>query len=343
MEISETFNYRWNTKDYPEKNGRKVYSCFSCGGGSTMGYKLAGYEVIGANDIDPKMRDVYLLNNNPKYYHLCPVGDLTKSDDFPVELYDIDILDGSPPCSTFSVSGLREKAWGEKKKFREGQAEQVLDELFFDWVKLVNKIQPKVAIAENVKGMLMGGARQYVKRIFLELEKAGYDTQVFLVNGAEWGLPQRRQRVFFIARRKDMNFPKLDLTKIPKQRPCVFSKIDDGIVEGAKEMSDNLRSYWNETLPGENFSKAHVNGSFFNYSKTHPNRVPPTLTATGGIHHHEQPRTLTVNEMKLISSFPLDYDFGKSDPCYIMGMSVPPIMVANIANLIYKVWFSNGK
>lgn len=86
------------------KNGLKVFSTFACGGGSTMGYKLTGCEVIGANDIDPEMAYHYKLNHNPKYYFLCPIKDLLKIE-LPSELFGIDILDGSPPCSSFSMAG----------------------------------------------------------------------------------------------------------------------------------------------------------------------------------------------------------------------------------------------
>ena len=63
-------DWKWSFKDYPEKNGLKVFSCFACGGGSTMGYKLCGCEVIGCNEIDPRMNKVYVANHNPKYNYL---------------------------------------------------------------------------------------------------------------------------------------------------------------------------------------------------------------------------------------------------------------------------------
>ena len=89
------------------QNGVKVMSTFACGGGSSMGYKLAGCDVIAANDIDPEMAWHYKRNLNPPLYFLCPIGDLLTKD-LPPELYDLDILDGSPPCSTFSMAGSRE-------------------------------------------------------------------------------------------------------------------------------------------------------------------------------------------------------------------------------------------
>ena len=172
-------NYKWFLKDgYPEKNGLKVFTTFACGGGSSMGYKLVGCEVLAANDIDPEMAEIYKRNHNPKYFFECPVKDLLTMD-LPDELMGIDILDGSPPCSSFSIAGLREKAWGKKKHFREGQSEQILDDLFFDFIKLVEKVKPKVVIAENVMGMLKGNAKGYLIEIKKLLIGLGYDVQIF--------------------------------------------------------------------------------------------------------------------------------------------------------------------
>lgn len=90
----------WKLEDLPKKkNGYKVYSCFACGGGSTMGYKLAGYDVIGANDIDPEMAKIYQKNHNPKHYHLMDIRSLVKEKDLPKEMFELDILDGSPPLA----------------------------------------------------------------------------------------------------------------------------------------------------------------------------------------------------------------------------------------------------
>lgn len=189
----------WNkATDYPkQKNGYKVYSCFACGGGSTMGYKLSGFEVIGANDIDPQMAEIYQKNHNPRFYHLMDIRSLVKAEDLPEEMFHLDILDGSPPCSSFSMAGSREEKWGEKKKFREGQAEQTLDDLFFDFIDLAKKLQPKIVVAENVKGLISGNAKQYVIKINEAFQEAGYDAQLFLLNGSNMGVPQRRESIFY--------------------------------------------------------------------------------------------------------------------------------------------------
>ena len=182
MEVSKhAFPYRWKISETNfTKDKGTVFSCFACGGGSSFGYKLAGFDVIGCNEIDPKMMAAYKANHNPKYAYLEPIQTFKLRDDLPQELYELDILDGSPPCSSFSMAGNREKDWGKEKKFREGQAEQVLDTLFFDFIDLAKKLQPKVVVAENVKGLLLGEAKKYVREIYAQFDEAGYYIQHFL-------------------------------------------------------------------------------------------------------------------------------------------------------------------
>ena len=238
----------WKLADgYPPKNGKKVFSCFHCGGGSTMGYKLAGFEVLGGVEIDPEMMKIYRANHNPKYSYLMGVQQFKNIPDneLPKELFNLDILDGSPPCSSFSMAGSREKAWSDKKKFREGQTEQVLDTLFFDFIAIAKKLQPKVVVAENVKGLIQGNARGYVKQIFAAFREAGYSCQLFLLNASRMGVPQMRERTFFIANR------------IGKKIELEFNESTISINEAIKDIKD---------LRGKDQTKS-INYKYFNNDK----------------------------------------------------------------------------
>ena len=200
-------DWKWTFADYPkEKNGLKVFSCFACGGGSTMGYKLAGCEVLGCCEIDPKMNEVYRKNHNPKYNFLMDIREFNKlpNEEIPEELFNLDILDGSPPCTTFSMAGEREDSWGKKKKFREGQAEQTLDDLSFVFIETVAKLKPRCVIMENVEGLLLGEAWSYVQEIYRQFKEIGYEVGHWLLKGENMGVPQKRHRVFFIALRNDV-------------------------------------------------------------------------------------------------------------------------------------------
>lgn len=334
-------NYKWELKDgYPEKNGLRVFSCFACGGGSTMGYKLAGFDVIGANDIDTEMEMIYKQNHQPKYYFLSDIRDLISRDDLPGELFDIDILDGSPPCSVFSMAGNREDDWGKAKKFREGQKEQTLDDLFFEFIKLADKLKPKVIVAENVKGMILGKAKEYTKNIYNEFENIGYNVQLFLLNSSTMGVPQSRQRVFFICSRKDLHMPKIFLDFHDKQIPIKNVEQNAKTILG-KRITAAYSKWWKNTKPGHNLADAHPNGSFFNTYKISAHKPCPTITATeaGALIHYEHPNVISDEMLCLCGSYPIDYNFMGLKAKYVIGMSVPPLMIARIAHEISKQLF----
>lgn len=333
-------------KDVP-KNGVKVMSTFACGGGSTMGYKRAGCEVIAANDIDPEMAWHYKRNHAPKHYFLCPIRDLLTAE-LPQELFELDILDGSPPCSTFSMAGSREDAWGKEKHFREGQAKQVLSDLFFDWIALVERLKPKVAIAENVKGMLIGNAKGYTKMVVRELERIGYRVQVFLVNAADCGVPQRRERVFFCCARNDLNVGSLKLA--PKHRwisageaTVDLQELTDVEIRDTAATNEAL-SFWKHTKPGDSFAaaKERATGKANGFGRVRNLEKAPSCTLTsnaGDFYHWSQCRKLTFREWKRLGSFPDDY-VAKSDKIgkYMIGMSVPPKMTEAVARAVLSQW-----
>ena len=210
------FPYKWNLADgYPAKgiakNECNVFGTFICGGGSTMGYKLAGFNHLGGVEIDPQVADVYKENHKPKYLFVEDIREFNKRTDLPKELFNLDILDGSPPCSTFSMAGSREKDWGKEKQFREGQAVQTLDDLVFVYCDTIIKLQPKVFLLENVKGIIQGNAKAYSKEIAKKMTAAGYVVQVFCLNAASMVVPQKRERVFFIGHKNELKYPKLKL------------------------------------------------------------------------------------------------------------------------------------
>ena len=345
-------NYNWKLSEANfTKDKGKVFSCFACGGGSTMGYKLAGFDVIGHNDIDPKMVEVYKENHKPKFSFLESITTFAKRKDLPQELYNLEILDGSPPCSSFSMAGNREKDWGKEKKFREGQELQILDTLFFDFIYLATELKPKVVVAENVKGLLLGNAKEYVRRIYKAFDEAGYTCQHFLLNASKMGVPQRRERVFFIALRKDLapkfmeyvdmftELPKIELEFNEKEIP--FKEIEELNTKDVY-LSPSISKYWHLTREGQSFSESHEKAGMFSYSKVDRDKALPTITAhhDGGSYHHTVHRPLTKSENCKGGSFPLDYNFLDVKHKYLIGMSVPPLMTGKIAEQIYKQWLS---
>ena len=331
----------WQLSDLKDikKNNLNVFSCFHCGGGSSMGYKLAGFNVLGGVEIDKEMMAIYRTNHKPKYSYLMGVQEFNKLTEIPEELKNLDILDGSPPCSTFSMAGKREKKWGTEYKFREGQKYQRLDDLFFHFIQTAKLLQPKVVIAENVKGLIAGNARGYVKEIFRDFKKAGYETQLFLFNAAKMGVPQARERTFFIARRSDLNFK--PFKPVFNEQPISVAEACKTIKPNTEEklISDKLKELWYKVKPGKSFSTVHPKGHCFNMSTLNPRLPSRTVTTKQGLIYWNKPRYLNSHEIKRIQTFPEDFNFLNIDPWYVMGMSVPPFMTQRVALEIYKHWF----
>lgn len=341
----------WLLKDLDSlpQNGLTVMSTFACGGGSSMGYKRAGCTIVAANDIDPEMAWHYKHNLHPPLHLLCPIGDLLTRD-LPSELFNLDILDGSPPCSTFSMAGSREEAWGKKKHFREGQASQVLSDLFFDYLALVDRLKPRVAIAENVKGMILGNAKGYTKLVMQRFREIGYTPQLFLLNAADCGVPQRRERVFFVAQRNDLRRPALRLQPkhrwIPAGEACqdLWELTQDEKAESAPTPCD--LQWWHKAKPGDGSGYATAvqaaggKRKLFGHIRLAKNIPSNTLSGSSSvIQHWDECRKLTFREWKRLGSFPDDY-YAKTDKIgkYMIGMSVPPRMTEAVAKAVIEQW-----
>ena len=336
------FPYKWYLKDgYPSKriakNNLNVFGTFICGGGSTMGYKLAGYNHLGGVEIDKEVAKVYKLNHNPKYLFNEDIREFNKRQDLPSELYSLDLLDGSPPCSTFSMAGSREKAWGKSKQFREGQALQTLDDLVFVYCDTIIKLQPKVFILENVKGIIQGNAKVYSKNIVKKMTEAGYDVQVFCLNAASMGVPQKRERVFFIGHKKEYNLPKLKLE---------FNEVVinfGNIIVNEKSENDLTQvqfDLWKKQNPKDKtLADVRNEANGFTDYLIDKSEVCPTITSGGKFLSKQYPRWFVKSEFCSCGTYPQDYDFKTIEPQYLIGMSVPPVMTAQIANQIYLQWF----
>lgn len=341
------FPYKWYLKNgYPEKNGFNVFGTFICGGGSTMGYKLVGFNHLGGVEIDPPIADVYKTNHNPKYLFNEDIRDFNKRTDLPKELYELDILDGSPPCSTFSMAGAREKGWGKEKVFREGQAMQTLDDLVFVYCDTIIKLQPKVFLLENVKGIIQGNAKVYSKNIVKKMTDAGYSVQVFCLNAASMGVPQKRERVFFIGHKKEYNLPKLKLEF--NEKAITYSEFKTN--EIGQRLTNETTEVWNKRIPTDkSLCDIHLRISGiskrFNAVFINDNQTPNTISAGADSIpiKHDIPNRICMNEVKMIGTYPLDYNFKSIEPNYLIGMSVPPVMTAQIANQIAKQWFNKQR
>lgn len=341
-------NYKWKLKETKfTKDKWSVFSCFACWGGSTMWYKLAWFDVIWCNEIDPKMNACYVENHNPKYNYLEDIRTFKLRDDLPKELYNLDILDWSPPCSSFSLAWNREKDWWKEKKFKEWQSKQVLDTLFFDFIDLTKKLKPKIAIAENVKWILLWEAQEYMNKILIAFDEAWYNVNYKLLDASKMWVPQRRERVFFYAIRKDLlkkietcdlfwQIPYLDLNFNNKQ--INFWEIQQ-IDNNRKPLIDSYLKYWNETNEYWKYDdRKNWWICFWFFRKAVKNIPLCTIMWWNTLSIEESPHLLNKTELCLCWSYPIDYNFLDNDHQYLIWMSVPPLMTYWIANNIYNQW-----
>jgi len=339
------YDWKWRLEDLPppDKNVT-VFSTFSCGGGSTMGYKRAGFRVLGNVELDKPINAMYVKNHHPKYNYCMDLRDFNALENLPGELYRLDILDGSPPCSVFSTAGERDKNWGKEKKFREGQKEQKLDDLFFIFLETVRKLKPRAVIAENVTGLIKGKARGYVREIINGFHDAGYEVQLFKLNAMYMDVPQQRERVFFIA--NNQGFNKLTLSF---DRPLIpFGRVRTEHGKPFKKPGGKYERLLQFVRTGDTCiaditKRITGKDSGFNHVIVADDCVAPCNVSSGCSFRMYDRLYNSDGDFINTQTFPQDYDFCGNNVKYVCGMSVPPNMMAHIATQVYEQWLKGGE
>lgn len=265
---------------------------------------------------------------------------------------ELDILDGSPPCASFSMAGKREKGWGEVKKYSD--TKQRVDDLFFEFARVLKEVQPKVFVAENVKGLTVGGAKNLLggKRdgiffnpptIYKELINCGYDVSWKVLNAAHYGVAQTRERLIFIGVRKDLNI-KPSHPKRTSPRYVTVREIFEGIKNEEDYISLNPKFETHSVLlklkEGENGSVIKGEGKYFGWRRLAWDKPSPTIltTSVDSFRHPKEKRLLTLQECKRIMSYPDDFVLTgtRGQQWERLGRSVPPLMMEAVTSHIYK-------
>ena len=244
--------FRYNLDDLEKSANRKLFnyiSFFAGGGGSSAGYKLAGGDCKFVNEFQQVAVDTYLANwpNTP---HVC--GDIKNVTGKQImemtglKEGEIDILDASPPCPPFSMSGTKQKGWG-KEKTAYGMKQKNIEDLTWEVIRIAGELKPKVIVCENVKGLTMEYAKEHLNRMVADFEKEGYTTTYKVLKGHEQGVPQKRERVFIVSIRNDV----MDDIGMP------FMCINNIFPEPEKEFADIRDAIGDIQQNNENASQAY--------------------------------------------------------------------------------------
>lgn len=337
-------------------NGLKVISTFSGCGGSSLGYRMAGCEVIAASEFVPAAIEVYRLNAKPSTHIFTDdIRVLTSErimEILGLERGQLDILDGSPPCSAFSTAGKRSEGWGKSHAYSDRH--QRVDDLFYEYARILEGLQPRAFIAENVSGLVKGVAKGYFKNIFARLVNCGYEVKASVLDASWLGVPQARQRTIFIGFRNDLGM----VPQFPKPLGYQYSlgeALETLAVEPlghdaeTGEVIDFTRNAiykeWVKLTPGQSSQK------YFQLVRSNPNKATNTILAsTGNVGgasptHWLEPRKFTLAELRRICSFPDDFILTGNYQQRVerLGRSVPPVMMKHIATQVGNQLLASSK
>lgn len=298
----------------------KILSLFSGAGGLDLGLIQAGNTIVWANDIDKNAVETYRRNIGN---HIV-LGDIKEI--CIEELPDADVVTGGFPCQGFS----------QANRFRMLDDER--NSLYKFFYEVIRIKQPKFFIAENVKGILSLGKGEAIKQIISDFKSAGYYTDLHLVNMADYGVPETRQRVIIIGQRCDMgeklifHFPEPTHDKDEKNGLIKWVSIKTAIDHFPDPDTDN-------SVLNHEYSKYKVEyRDYTAHRRTDPDKPSPTILARGNggggvcaIPHYNGLRRLTVRESASVQTFPEDFEFvGTRGACYRQIGNAVPVLFAKL-------------
>ena len=322
-----------------------VISTFAGCGGSSLGYRMAGFRELLATDFNDDSVKVFKDNFPGVLVLQADICQVTVADLLTLtglEPGELDVLDGSPPCQGFSHAGRR--------NVRDSR-----NDLFKQYVRLVRGLKPKVFVMENVAGMASGRMKGRFVEILKTLKALGYVVKCKLMDSKYYGVPQSRKRLIFIGVRKDLGldpvFPE------PLKHIITVRKAFEGLPPQTEDrpMPDWLRQAAKHIKAGMNFK--HV-ASVFQQIKGSPggciatrrqfwDRPASTLVSSefgAGLLHPGEDRFLTLAEMKRLASFPDDFKFtDRRLGCERIGNAVMPVFMYHIAKTIRERVLETGQ
>ena len=353
-----------------------VLSTFAGGGGSSTGYRLAGGKILAVNEFVEEAQNTY-RENYPNT--LIIPGDINKLtgkdflDKIGLKPGELDLLDGSPPCSAFSMAGsvshgkgnTHADAFGKTKQYSDIKGVSNVEDLFFQFLRVADEIKPKVIIGENVEGLTMGEAKEYFHKIQNTFEQMGYLVVADVLNASYFGVPQSRKRTFFIGVREDvadkigLNFMTMYqlYPEVNKEQTILSEAINDIVNEDKEELDYLFEKIGPDRAVGKTLAKMptdpdkvltgmdyHEKGHHFNLKRSSLRKPCPTITAMGnlagvaGTCHPIENRKFTIKELKRIMSLPENFKLTgqHKQQSERIGRMVPPLMMKALSESVYN-------
>lgn len=318
---------------------------FSGAGGFSLGFDNLNFENIFSVDIDSSFCETY-RHNFPN--HNLIQDDISSITDIQLRNLkgkkNIDVVIGGPPCQGFSMAGNIGRKFINDPRNR----------LFTEFVRVVNLLEPRYFVMENVARLFTHNKGATRKEIIDNFEKIGYNIRCEILNSADYGVPQIRRRVIFIGSKihKNIIFPEKTVKKYisVKQALSCFPVLESGqesIVPNhiAMSHSDQMLNKMKYIKDGGNrddipFKIRPKTGDARKYIRYSSNM--PSICVTGDmrkVFHYEQNRALTVRELAALQSFPDDFVFkgARISQQQQVGNSVPPLMAQAIAQTILEM------
>lgn len=331
-----------------------VVSTFAGGGGSSTGYRMAGGKVLAVNEFIDEAQRTYKANWPTTKVIPNDIREVKGSDIMEMlnlKPLELDIFDGSPPCSAFSTAGKGSKGWGDKVKKYSDKSQSNIEDLFFEYIRLLREIQPKCFVAENVAGLTIGKAKGYLNQILREFKKSGYHIEAKVLNAKWLGIPQSRNRLIIVGIHESIYKDRMKGKMHPKPHKSIVTlgEAFEGLVfTDSDEKDTDIKKYavYKEL---KKLKEGGQSKKYFSLTKTSSKNVSECITATTGSLSAAKPshwdnRAFTVSEIKRIMSIPDDYVLTGTYQQQVerLGRMVPPLMMKAVADNLYKVVLSEN-
>lgn len=298
----------------------RVVSLFSGAGGLDLGFVQAGCQIVWANDLYRDAVETY--RENLGRHIVC--DDIAKipSEQIPA----CDIVIGGFPCQGFSVANTKRHESDQRNA------------LYLQLLRVIKDKKPKFFLAENVKGILHFAQGRVFQRILEDMRELGYVVKYKLFNVADYGVPQRRERVIFVGVRNGIDF------EYEFPAPTHSKDGTNGLPRWVS-VGEALTIYpdpdVSNNIPNHAYSRYKLNfNGYLGHRPLDPDKPAPTVTARGDdkggvviLPHPNGERRMTGRELATVQGFPPTYRFmGPLSSVYRqIGNAVPPLFARQIA------------